>query len=448
MSETSIFIPQEAIRTKRDGGVVSDADITRFVAGITDGGVTEGQIAAFAMAVFFNGMTPEEGAALTIAMRDSGDVIDWAKYGFDKDAPITDKHSTGGVGDKVSLMLAPIVAACGGLVPMISGRGLGHTGGTLDKLEAIPGFDPYPSIDRLADVVKSVGCSIIGQTGRLAPADKRFYGIRDVTATVESVPLITASILSKKLSAGLGSLVMDVKFGNGAFMDSADKARTLAKNIVRVAKAANTPTTVLVTDMNQVLGRTAGNAIEMIETVDFLRNPTGADKRLLEITLDLAAHMLAISGACTSVSEARMKAEEALSSGKAAEIFGRMVSAQGGPPDFMEKYSNYLLLAPVAKVIQAKKNGYVSAMETRDIGMSVVALGGGRTDPAQKINHSVGLADVCQIGDKVTVGDRLATVYAASENEADAAIAAFQKYVTIADTCPEVGPVTCDIIEG
>ncbi|MBV1901627.1 MAG: thymidine phosphorylase, partial [Kordiimonadaceae bacterium] len=277
MSNTSIFIPQEMIRTKRDGGIIAKEDIVSFVAGITDGSVTDAQISAFAMAVFFTDMTPDEGAALTLAMRDSGDVIDWTKYGFDEDAPIVDKHSTGGVGDKVSLMLAPIVAACGAYVPMISGRGLGHTGGTLDKLEAIPGYDPYPTIDRFAEIQRKVGCSVIGQTTALAPADRRFYGIRDVTATVESIPLITASILSKKLSAGLRGLVMDVKFGNGAFMQTAEEARLLATNIVRVAAAANTPTVALLTDMNQVLGTTAGNAVEMVETIEFLTNPATAD---------------------------------------------------------------------------------------------------------------------------------------------------------------------------
>jgi len=447
MSEP-VFLPQEIIRTKRDGGIVADCDMHKFVDGITNGGVTDAQLSAFAMAVFFKGMSPEEGAGLTLAMRDSGTVINWAKYGLDADAPITDKHSTGGVGDKVSLMLAPIVAACGGLVPMISGRGLGHTGGTLDKFEAIPGYDPYPSIDRFAEIVKTVGCSIIGQTSDLAPADKRFYSIRDVTATVESVPLITASILSKKLSAGLGSLVMDVKFGNGAFMDSADKARTLAQNIVRVAKAANTPTTALITDMNQVLGTTAGNAVEILETVQFLVNPTSADKRLMDITLDLAAHMLTLSGAQENLEVARAASEAALASGKAAEIFGRMVTAQGGPADFMENHSRYLNFAPVVKPVLATGSGHVTAMQTRDIGMAVVALGGGRIDPAQKIDHSVGLADICQVGDRIEADQPLAMVYAASDGLANAAAASVQAAITLAEDAPTLAPITAEIIRG
>jgi len=446
MSNAGVFLPQEMIRTKRDGGTIDAADIEKFVAGITDGSVTDGQVAAFAMAVFFNGMTPDEGAALTLAMRDSGDVMDWTRFGFDADAPIVDKHSTGGVGDKVSLMLAPIVAACGGFVPMISGRGLGHTGGTLDKLESIPGYDPYPSTERFAEIVKTVGCSIIGQTGDLAPADKRFYSIRDVTATVESIPLITASILSKKLSAGLNALVMDVKFGNGAFMDSYEKAEELARNIVRVANAAGVPTTALLTDMNQVLGRTAGNAVEIFETIDFLLEPRKADKRLVCVTLDLAAHMLALSGAQPSYDVARDKAAVALMNGTAAEVFAKMVVAQGGPADLYEKRDEYLTLAPVVKPVKAGKAGYVSGMNTRAIGMAVVALGGGRTDPSAKIDHSVGLTQICQIGDKVEADDALAVVYARDEAAADAAIKSVRAAIELGAGAPDIQPIVAQTI--
>lgn len=444
----SVFIPQEVIRTKRDGGTISSADIERFVKGITDGSVTDAQVSSLAMAIFFNGMSPEEGAALTLAMRDSGDVMDWQAYGFDADAPIVDKHSTGGVGDKVSLMLAPIVAACGGFVPMISGRGLGHTGGTLDKLESIPGYDPYPDNARFAEIVREVGCSIIGQTGNLAPADKRFYGIRDVTATVESVPLITASILSKKLSAGLNALVMDVKCGNGAFMDSPEKAEELAESIVRVAKAAGTPTTALLTDMNQVLGRTAGNAVEVFETIDFLKKTANADSRLLEITLELAAHMLALSGAQPSLEEARTKAEVALNDGEAAEVFAQMVVAQGGPADFMERADHYMPLASVVKPVTLGGAGYITGMDTRAIGMAVVALGGGRTDPAQKVDHGVGFTQIAQVGDRLDADTPFATVYARTEEAADAAIQTVRSSVKLADTAPSVSAVISKIIGG
>ncbi|MFC3053507.1 thymidine phosphorylase [Kordiimonas pumila] len=440
------FLPQEVIRLKRDGAELSAVDIQNFVAGITDAAVSDAQISAFAMAVFFNGMTPAEGAALTLSMRDSGSVINWQNYGFDEGAPITDKHSTGGVGDKVSLMLAPIVAACGGFVPMISGRGLGHTGGTLDKFEAIPGYNPYPSIEDFAKTVKRVGCSIIGQTGSLAPADKRFYSVRDVTATVESIPLITASILSKKLAAGLGSLVMDVKFGSGAFMANFEKAKELAENIVRVANRAGTPTTAVMTDMNAVLGRTVGNAVEVIESAEFLINTKEADTRLVEVTLELAAHMLVVSGRAGDLDTAKSSAKAALDSGRAAEVFAKMVAAQGGPSDFMEKYTVYLPVTDTLKVIPAKRSGYVTAMDARAVGMAVVALGGGRTDPAQSINHAVGFKGFCQIGDWVESGEPLAYVYADTEMAAEQATHTIQKAVQLSDQAPQKMPVVAQII--
>lgn len=444
---TSTLIPQEIIRRKRDGEHLSEDEIGRFVEGITDGRVADSQISALAMAIFFNGMSPDEGAALTLAMRDSGDVIDWVNLGFDAGAPIVDKHSTGGVGDKVSLMLAPIVAACGGLVPMISGRGLGHSGGTLDKFEAIPGYDPYPSIDRFAEIVKTVGCSIIGQTGELAPADKRFYAVRDVTATVESVPLITASILSKKLSAGLNSLVMDVKFGTGAFMDTHAKAKQLAQNIVRVANAAGTPTTALLTDMNQVLGFTAGNAVEVVETIEFLTNPNDADKRLVDVTIALAAYMLMLSGIVETVEQGTAKAKSALDNGSAAEIFEKMVAAQGGGNNILSSYQSKISIAPVEFAVVCQQEGYVSSMDTRAIGMAVVAMGGGRTDPKAKIDHSVGLTHICQVGDAVSAGVPLAHVRAHDEASAEIAAAAVKNAIVLGDNMPEVQPVVSEIIE-
>lgn len=440
------FIPQEFIRTKREGLPLSDADISSFVDGITDGSVSDAQISAFAMAVFFNGMSPEEGARLTLAMRDSGDVMDWTAFGFDAGAPIVDKHSTGGVGDKVSLMLAPIVAACGAYVPMISGRGLGHTGGTLDKFEAIPGYDPYPSIERFAEIVGSVGCSIIGQTGQLAPADKRFYGVRDVTATVESIPLITASILSKKLAAGLNALVMDVKFGTGAFMPTYQKSKELAQNIVRVANAAGTPTRALLTDMNQVLGRTAGNAVEVIETIEFLTNPAQADARLTDVTLALAAHMLVLAGVETEVSVARGRALAVLTNGAAAEVFEKMVAAQGGGNRILTSYRDELKIAPHVIEVTAEHGGYVSAMDTRAIGMAVVALGGGRTDPGADIDHSVGFANICQIGDKVEAGAPLAVVYCHDGDTGAAAADAMRSAIEIGQEAVETRPVVAEIV--
>src|SRR5947209_8013636 len=315
----------ELIRTKRDGGELSASEIEELVAGITDGTVTDAQVGALAMAIVWRGMSGPERVALTGAMMRSGDVLTWGG-----ERPVLDKHSTGGVGDKVSLLLAPILAACGAAVPMISGRGLGHTGGTLDKLESIPGYDVGPDPDALRGVVKRVGCAIVGQTARLAPADRRLYAIRDATGTVESIPLIVASILSKKLAAGLDALVMDVKVGSGAFLPSLEQARELAQAIVEVSTGNGMPTRALLTDMNQVLGRTAGNAVEVRESIDHL---TGAasDPRLREVTLALSAELLELGG----IDDGRARADRALDSGQAAERFATMVAELGGPTDLL-----------------------------------------------------------------------------------------------------------------
>lgn len=339
------------------------------------------------MAIYFNDMTMDERVALTCAMRDSGMVIDWDHMNFD--GPIVDKHSTGGVGDVTSLMLGPMVAACGGYVPMISGRGLGHTGGTLDKLESIPGYNITPSNEVFGQVTKDAGVAIIGQTGDLAPADKRVYATRDVTATVDNISLITASILSKKLAAGLGSLVMDVKVGSGAFMPTYKASEELAKSIVAVANGAGTKTTALLTDMNQVLASTAGNALEVREAVQFLtgefRNP-----RLFEVTMALCAEMLVNSGLATDIEQAREKLQAVLDNGKAAECFGKMVAGLGGPEDFMTNYDNYLETAELVKPVYAETTGYAFAMDTRALGMAVVGMGGGRRVASDTIDYAVG----------------------------------------------------------
>jgi thymidine phosphorylase len=445
MTEARKFLPQEIIRIKRDGGELPDEDISAFIRGLTAGSVTDAQAAAFAMAVFFKGMTAREGAALTLAMRDSGRVLNWREMGLN-DRPVVDKHSTGGVGDKVSLILAPLVAACGGAVPMISGRGLGHTGGTLDKLASIPGYDTAPDLSRFVHIVKEAGCSIIGQTNDLAPADRRLYAIRDVTATVESIPLITASILSKKLAAGLDALVMDVKFGNGAFMATPEAARELGRAIVSVAAEAGLPATALLTDMNQVLGSTAGNALEVRESVRVLTEPASADPRLREVTLELAARMLVRVGLQDTLNIARTTVEGALNSGRAAETFARMVAAHGGPADFMERVTDYLPEAPVTRPVAAEAAGYVGSLKTRDIGMAVVALGGGRAVPAEEIDPGVGFSDVCQTGDPVEAGAPLAMVHARTEDAAEAAAARFRAAVTLTERKPPVEPVVLEAV--
>lgn len=431
----------EIIRKKRDAQVLSSDEIAQMVRGIADDSASDAQIAAFAMAVLLNGMQRDEAAALTLAMRDSGDVFDWS----DLPGPVVDKHSTGGVGDNVSLMLAPIVAACGAYVPMISGRGLGHTGGTLDKMEAIPGYIATPDNALFSKVVNDVGCAIIGQTAHLAPADKRFYGIRDVTATVESIPLITASILSKKLAAGLGSLVMDVKFGNGAFMSDVDKARDLAVSITGVARAAGLPCHALLTDMNQPLADAAGNAVEVVNAVEFL---TGVrrEPRLLEVVIGLCGEMLLTAGLAADRSRARQLAHTALDDGRAAERFGQMVAALGGPADFVENHQAYLPTATVQREVVAPRAGHISAVATRDVGLAVVELGGGRRVSSDAVDPAVGLTGLLPLGAKVDKGDPIAMVHAQSDAAANLAQTQILSAYEIGDK-PEPGSVVRDIID-
>lgn len=425
------MLPQEIIRRKRDNQPLSADDIAAFVKGMATGKVSEGQISALAMAVFFNGMSRDEAVALTLAMRDSGEVLDWS----DLPGPVTDKHSTGGVGDNVSLMLAPIVAACGAYVPMISGRGLGHTGGTLDKMDAIPGYVSQPDNALFRKTVLGAGCAIIGQTAALAPADKRFYAIRDVTATVESVPLITASILSKKLAAGLQSLVLDVKLGNGAFMARSRDATELATSLVEVANGAGLRTSALITGMNEPLASAAGNAVEVKNAVDFLSGRK-RDKRLLEVTLALATEMLVASGIASSNNEGAARASEALDSGRAAETFARMVSLLGGPANFVEYADRYLPAAPVELAVIDDRSGYVSDIATRDIGLAVVALGGGRTTPDDSIDHAVGITRLVPVGSEVREGEPLAFVHARSQAGARQAAATIRLAYSLAEARP------------
>jgi thymidine phosphorylase len=404
------MLTAELIRRKRDGGELSAAEIEQLVGGITDGSVSDAQVGALAMAILWRDMTAAERVALTGAMTRSGEVLDWSGAGLA--GPVLDKHSTGGVGDKVSLLLAPIVAACGGAVPMVSGRGLGHTGGTLDKLEAIPGYDVAPSPERLRTVVADAGCAIVGQTGSIAPADRRLYAVRDATGTVESIPLIVASILSKKLAAGLDALVMDVKVGSGAFLPSIEQARELAGAIVEVATGNGMPTAALLTDMNQVLGRTAGNAVEVREAVDHLTG-TASDARLREVTLALSAELLTLGGVIADPQAARAAAERALDSGRAAERFAAMVSALGGPADLIGAPDRHLRAATTVTEVFPADEGVVTAVDVRAVGVSIIGLGGGRARESDTIDHAVGLTEVAGIGETVAPGGRpLAIVHA------------------------------------
>ena len=432
-----VFLPQEVIRAKRNGARLGDADIERFVAGITDGSIGDGQAAALAMAVFFNGMDLDERVALTRAMAQSGDMMHWNRA--ELHGPVVDKHSTGGVGDKVSLMLAPLVAACGAHVPMISGRGLGHTGGTLDKLESIPGYRAKPDVDLFHKVVAEVGCAIIGQTSNLAPADGRLYAIRDVTATVESIPLITASILSKKLAAGLDALVMDVTFGNGAFMSDLQQAEELAQSIVSVARHAGLMTNALLTDMNQVLGRTAGNSLEVIESVEWL---TGAadDPRLTEVVLALGAEMLVLGDLDQDLAEARRRLVEARESGRAAERFQQMVTALGGP-DLLTDPSDVFDRAPISRPVHVAADGFVESVDTRAVGLAVVALGGGRVRIEDAIDHVVGLTEIAAIGERVGPDRPLAVVHARTAPAAGQAAEVLRAAYRIAADPGSSGPV-------
>ena len=429
-------LPQETIRRKRDGEALDPAQIAAFIEGVSSGRITEGQAAAFAMAVFFQGMTRPETVALTLAMRDSGEVLHWgtpelARMGLD-DRPVADKHSTGGVGDKVSLIVAPLAAACGLRVPMISGRGLGHTGGTLDKMASIPGYQVDPPREAFLRALREAGCAIIGQTAALAPADRRLYAIRDVTATVESLPLITASILAKKLAAGLDALVLDVKCGSGAFMADEAAARALALSLVEVAEGAGLQASALLTDMNQVLGRSAGNALEVAEALAFLVGER-QEPRLLDVTLALTAEMLVLAGLRPDPVSARALAQQRLDDGSAAEAWERMIAALGGPSDLLERPGAYLARAPVTRAVPAPRQGVVTAMNVRALGLAIIELGGGRRRADDLVDVAVGLDAMVPLGRRVERGEPLCLIHgrdgAACERTARAVAAA----VTIRD---------------
>ena len=436
MTVTKKVIPQEIIRLKRDGHVLDEQAINGFVSGLVDGNFSDSQVGAMAMAIFQQGMSLDERVNFTKAMMHSGDVLSWQDF----DGPIVDKHSTGGVGDKVSFMLAAIVSACGGYVPMISGRGLGHTGGTADKLESIAGFNVQPSISKFKRIVKDVGVAIISQTDNLAPADKRLYSIRDVTATVESIPLITASILSKKLAAGLDTLVMDVKVGNGAMMNNLADAKALADRIVSVANGAGVKTQAIITDMNQVLGTSAGNALEMYETAKYL---TGKQRepRLHKVVQSLASAMLINTNLASTEKDAHEKIEQVLRSGLAAEVFDRMIAALGGPTNFIEKPWDSMIKANVIVDVKAAQHGYIAGMDTRAVGMSVVGLGGGRTAPTQKVDHTVGFDRILPLGVQVNRGEVIARVHAKDEDSANAAVAQFNSALSYTEESPKLPPV-------
>jgi thymidine phosphorylase len=432
------MIFKDIIAKKRDGGALSVEEIERFVAGLADQSLPAEQVSALAMAILLRGMDFNETAALTQAMARSGTVVSFAGEPFS--AALVDKHSTGGVGDKVSFLLAPIAAACGCFVPMVSGRGLGHTGGTLDKLDAIPGYRSTPDLALFQRTVRSIGCAIVGQTADIAPADRRFYAIRDVTGTVESIPLITASILSKKLASGTRALVMDVKVGSGAFMPTMEQALALARSIIGTSATIGLATHALITDMSEPLGWTAGNAVEIREAVRYLTSQE-RERRLDEVTLALAAEMLILTGIDTDHDEARRRADHAVRSGRAAEKFSQMVAALGGPADFIERHESYLPAAPVVMPVLAEQAGYLQSVDTRAIGNAIIRLGGGRTRVDDRIDLSVGFTQIAAVGSAVGPDQPLMQVHAATREQAEQAAREVQAACTIGPDRPSPPPV-------
>ncbi|MEP2716230.1 thymidine phosphorylase [Pseudophaeobacter sp.] len=422
------------IAALRRGGQPSEAELSWFAKGLANGEVSDAQAGAFAMAVCLQGLDQPARRALTLAMRDSGDVLSW-----DLPGPVIDKHSTGGVGDCVSLLLAPALAECGAFVPMISGRGLGHTGGTLDKMEAIPGVSTQISERRLHRITAEIGCAIVGATGRIAPADKRLYAIRDVTATVESLDLITASILSKKLAASPQALVLDVKIGSGAFMKTTEEARSLALSLVETSNAAGCKTTALITDMNQPIATALGNGLEVAEVMKALTS--GKDGPLIEITAALCGVLLVLAGLAAHEDEGAQQIKEVLLNGRVAKRFGRMVAAQGGPDDFAEHWERYLPVAPVIHEVKAPRAGYIAAMDGEALGLAVVQLGGGRMVEEDLVDPAVGLSDLLRLGQWVETGETLVRVHAARESAAQEAEAAVLQALRLTDECPDLPPL-------
>ena len=406
------MIPQEIIRKKREGHSLTEEEIIFFVNGLTDKSFSDIQIAAMSMAIFLNDMSSEETVWMTHAMKNSGDTLEWENI-VDSDL-VCDKHSTGGVGDKTSLLLAPILAACDLFVPMISGRGLGHTGGTLDKFDSIPGYNTQPDIATFKKVVKNIGCAIIGQTSNLAPADKKLYSIRDVVGTVESLPLITSSILSKKIASGIKSLVLDVKIGNGSFNSTITIAEKLSKSLVNVAKGANLQCEALITDMNQVLGSSAGHSLEVIECIEYLTTKK-RDQRLEVITNELISSLMMMIKNI-SKDEALDKINLVLNNGLAAEKFEKMVHALGGSASFLSTYKKELDGNLYSKEILLNKSGWIKEVNTRKLGLLLIELGGGRKQVDDKINYYVGYNNILGIGDFIEEKTPIVKISASSED--------------------------------
>ena len=436
------FFPQDIIIKKRDGGALTKDEIEFFARGVSNGQFADYQATALLMAIFWRGMTPQETAWLTDAMMRSGDVIDL----HDIPGAKVDKHSTGGVGDKVSLILAPLAAACGLKVPMMSGRGLGHTGGTLDKLEAIPGFKVQLTVPEFRAILRQVGCAMIGQTPQVVPADKKLYSLRDVTGTVECIPLICASIMSKKLAEGIDSLVLDVKFGKGAFMKRKEDARALAQAMVDVGRAAGKPVWAQLSGMNQPLGRAAGHTTEVIESIECLHGRGPAD--LMEITFALTGHMLVLGGVAPDATAARRQMDAAIASGAALEKFRQMCTAQGGDARVIENYG----LLPTAKKLLAIKapagaQGFVAGVDALQCGHAIMALGGGRAAVTDNVDHAVGIADLIKIGEPVAPGTLLCTLHINDDAKGARAEELVRAAITFSPAKPTPEPLVQELIK-
>ncbi len=435
--------PQEIIAKKRDGGELTAEDIGAFVDGVCDSSWADYQISAFVMAMFIRGLSDAEGEQLVRSMLYSGDVLDFS----DIDKPKADKHSTGGVGDKTSLIIAPVVAACGVAVPMISGRGLGHTGGTLDKLESIPGYNVNLSTDEFRGVIKKCGFAMAGQTADIAPADKKIYALRDATATVPYIPLIVASIMSKKLAEGLDALVLDVKTGSGAFMKDLADAEQLAKAMVKTGEKFGVKTQAVVSSMDQPLGKYVGNALEVYECIKILRNEIEpAAMPTWELSLELSARMLVVAGIETDLESAKATCTAKLESGKALELFRRNVECQGGDPSVCDDPEKLLEKNIVKFDVRAKAEGYITTINTLLVGNAICELGGGRTKADDKVDHAVGFASDIKIGSQVKAGDPIGTVFCRNEQQFDAIIDKLQASYAISEDKPTDLPLILETI--
>lgn len=436
---SSMLFPQHIIARKRDGHALTREEITAFVRGATDGTWADYQLSAMLMAVCLRGMNAEETVHYTEAMMHSGTVADLSSVG----APKADKHSTGGVGDKISLHLAPMVAACGVAVPMISGRGLGHTGGTLDKLEAIPGFNVNLGMAAYRAQLERIGLCLIGQTAELAPADKKLYALRDVTGTVESIPLICGSILAKKLAEGIDVLVLDVKFGRGAFMKEKAAARKLAETLAAVANAMGKPTRAILTAMDQPLGRAVGNALEVIESIECLRGEGPPDT--MEVTYALGEQMLLLAKAANTKDEARAKLAQSISTGAALKKFGEMIAAQGGDPRVTEDLS-LLPRARFAEPFLAVNEGYVADVDAMGVALAALRLGAGRAKAEDRIDHAVGISDLAKIGERVARGAPLCVIHANDPQALADAQALLAKAIRLGEKSLKSAPLIDELI--